>query len=67
MKIGFNFTLPGSLGMVQKMIKARQIDYVELLIDNFLHLPPQELIDAFDCPVGFHMMLSKYAENDLET
>jgi methanobactin biosynthesis cassette protein MbnB len=67
LKIGFNFTLPGSLGMVQEMIKARQIDYVELLIDNFLHLPPQELIDAFDCPVGFHMMLSKYLENDLET
>jgi methanobactin biosynthesis cassette protein MbnB len=64
MQIGFNFTLNGTLSMVQQMIENRQIDYVELLIDNFLHLPPAQLADSFDCPVAFHMMLSKYLEND---
>jgi hypothetical protein len=67
MRIGFNFTLPGTLDMVQQLIKERQIDYVELLIDNFLHLPPRQLADAFDCPIGFHIMLSKFLESDLET
>jgi hypothetical protein len=67
MKIGFNFTLPGTLGMVQQMIRERQIDYVELLIDNFLHVPPREIADAFDCPIGFHIMLSKFLESDVET
>jgi len=67
MQIGFNFTLNGSLGMVQQMLKERQIDYVELLIDNFLHIDPKELMSALDCPVAFHMMLSKYIENDQDS
>jgi uncharacterized protein len=64
MRIGFNFTLNGTLEMVQRMIRERQIDYCELLIDNFLHVPPKQLIDAFDCPVGFHIMLSKFLESE---
>lgn len=66
MLLGFNFTLNGTLGMVQQMLQERQIDYVELLIDNFLNMDPKELADAFACPVGFHIMLSRYLENDEE-
>jgi uncharacterized protein len=66
MQIGFNFTLNGTLDMVQRMIKERQIDYCEMLIDNFLHVPPKELIGAFDCPVAFHIMFSKFLERDPE-
>lgn len=64
MLIGFNFTLNGTIGMVQEMVQKRQIDYVEILIDNFLNIDPKELADAFNCPVAFHIMLSKYLEND---
>nr|7TCW_A Chain A, Methanobactin biosynthesis cassette protein MbnB [Methylosinus trichosporium OB3b]7TCW_B Chain B, Methanobactin biosynthesis cassette protein MbnB [Methylosinus trichosporium OB3b] len=66
MQIGFNFTLTGTLDMVQQMIKERKIDYVEMLIDNFVHLPPEQIADSFDCPVAFHIMLSKYLERDRE-
>ncbi|KAF2988753.1 methanobactin biosynthesis cassette protein MbnB [Methylocystis sp. MJC1] len=66
MQIGFNFTLNGTLEMVQRMVKERQIDYCELLIDNFFHFPVKELVDAFDCPVAFHIMFSKHLENDTE-
>lgn len=64
MQIGFNFTLNGTLDMVRRMLRERQIDYCELLIDNFLDIPVKELADAFECPVGFHIMLSKFLEND---
>lgn len=66
MQIGFNFTLNGTLDMVRRMVQERQIDYCELLIDNFLHFPVKELVDAFDCPVAFHIMFSKHLENDRE-
>ncbi|QGN00124.1 methanobactin biosynthesis protein MbnB [Methylocystis parvus] len=67
MQIGFNFTLNGTLDMVRRMVRERQIDYVELLIDNFLHFPVEDLTDAFDCPVAFHIMFSRHLENDRES
>ncbi|BBU60479.1 hypothetical protein MSC49_04140 [Methylosinus sp. C49] len=66
MQIGFNFTLNATLDMVQRMIKTRQIDYCELLIDNFLHVPPKELETTLDCPIAFHIMFSKFLESDDE-
>ena len=39
-------------------------DYVELLIDNFLAVPIEALMDGFAAPVGFHIMFSKFIEND---
>jgi uncharacterized protein len=62
MQIGFNFTLNGTLPMVKRMLQERQIDYCELLIDNFIHMPAKELIDAFESPVAFHIMFSRYME-----
>ncbi len=67
MRIGFNFTLGPTLELVQQLIAERHIDYCELLIDNFLQVPPAELAAAFDCPVGFHIMFSKFLENDEAT
>lgn len=64
MRIGFNFTLGDTAAMVRRLVAERRIDYVELLIDNFLPVPPDEIADAFGCPVGFHIMFSKFIEND---
>jgi hypothetical protein len=64
MQIGFNFTLGSTLGLVQRLIREHHIDFCELLIDNFLHVPPQELRAAFDCPIGFHIMFSEFIEQD---
>jgi uncharacterized protein len=67
MRLGFNYTLADTYEMVQRMIAEKHIDYVELLIDNFFCVPPAELAKAFPCPVGFHIMFSRFFENDRET
>lgn len=65
MQIGLNFTLGETLPMVQRLVAQKRIDYVELLVDNFIHLPPDHVAEAFSgIPVGFHIMFSKYIEND---
>ena len=66
MRLGFNFTLPDTYDMVRRMNAEGHIDYVELLIDNFLCVPPSEMAEAFPCPVGFHIMFSRFFESDLE-
>lgn len=67
MQLGFNFTLGGTYDMVRRMIDEKHIDYCELLIDNFLQVPPDQLAKSFDCcPVGFHIMMSKFIESDPE-
>ena len=66
MQIGLNFTLGNTLDLVQRLIREGEVDYCELLIDNFLHVPPHELAGAFDCPIGFHIMFSKFLESDPE-
>jgi uncharacterized protein len=67
MRIGFNFTLGDTYEMVQRMIAEGHIDYCEMLIDNFFCVPPAELATAFSCPVGFHIMFSRFLENDRDT
>ena len=67
MRLGFNFTLPDTYDMVRRMNAEGHIDYVELLIDNFLCVPPSEMAEAFPCPVGFHIMFSRFFESDLNS
>jgi hypothetical protein len=67
MRLGLNFTLPETYDMVRRLNAEGHIDYVELLIDNFLCVPPTELAKAFSCPVGFHIMFSRFLEEDRET
>lgn len=64
MQIGFNFTLTDTLGNVRRLIAEKRIAFCELLIDNFLHVPPAELASTFDCPVAFHIMHSRFLESD---
>ncbi|GGB46856.1 hypothetical protein GCM10011505_29970 [Tistrella bauzanensis] len=62
MQIGFNFTLGETAPMIRRLIAGGRIDYVELLIDNFLAIPATEIARAFDAPVGLHIMFSKFIE-----
>lgn len=66
MRIGFNFTLGETLPLFQQLVAERHIDFVEVLIDNFFHVEPKQLAGAFDCPIGFHIMFSKFMESDKE-
>ncbi len=64
MQIGFNYTLGSTYPFVRQMAQDGEIDYCELLIDNFLQVPPAELAAAFPCPLGLHIMFSRFLEND---
>jgi uncharacterized protein len=66
MQIGFNFTSGSTLPLFRQLISEGRIDFVEILIDNFLQVSPKELAAAFDCPVAFHIMFSKFLESDLD-
>ena len=60
MRLGFNFTLGDTYDMVQRLLAEGHIDYCEFLIDNFFCVDPEELSKAFDCPIGLHIMYSKF-------
>ncbi|MCR6651723.1 MAG: methanobactin biosynthesis cassette protein MbnB [Cellvibrionaceae bacterium] len=64
MRIGFNYTLGDTAPLVRRLLDSGRIDYVELLIDNFLSVPPEEMAQGFGAPVSFHIMFSKFIEND---
>ncbi|MDY0071642.1 MAG: methanobactin biosynthesis cassette protein MbnB [Thauera sp.] len=64
MQIGFNYTLGDTAPLVRRLLASRRIDYVELLIDNFLSVPLEDLVEGFGSPVGFHIMFSKFIESD---
>jgi uncharacterized protein (UPF0276 family) len=47
------------------LVRTGHADYYELLIDNFLHVPPAQLRQALgDAPVAFHIMQSRFLERD---
>jgi uncharacterized protein len=64
MRIGFNFTLGDTYDLVQQLLSEGRIDYCELLIDNFFCVDPVEIARAFDCPIGFHIMYSRFLETE---
>src|SRR5262245_33548996 len=66
MQIGFNFISGSTLPLYRQLISEGRIDFVEILIDNFLQVSPTKLPTTFDCPVGLHIMYSKFLENDLD-
>lgn len=60
MRIGFNFTRSEVLPIANKLLNDGHINYYEILIDNFLHLDPHELLATIKCPVAFHIMRSRF-------
>jgi methanobactin biosynthesis cassette protein MbnB len=67
MRLGFNFTLGSTYDMVKRLIAEGHIDYCEYLVDNFFCVDPDELAKAFDCPIGLHVMYSRFLEADRPT
>lgn len=67
MRLGFNFTSSNTYDLTNEFIKENKIQFVELLIDNFLHLRPEVVKkDLNGIPVAFHIMKSEYLEKDLQ-
>lgn len=67
MRIGANWTSPRHLPIVRSLLQEGQISFCEILIDNFLHLPPASLQSVFmDSPVAFHIMNSQFIQKDAD-
>lgn len=63
--IGVNVTSAESLAIARRLHDAGEIDFCELLIDNFLHLPGRELFKGCDgMPVAIHIMNSRFLDAD---
>lgn len=66
MKIGFNVTNPESYKIAIQLAKSGTIDFVEILLDNFIHLDPFQMVEKLEgLNVGFHIMKSEFIERDL--
>lgn len=65
--IGVNLTSAGQINKFIPMIESRNIDYIEILIDNFLYCDPYSVLDTFNnIPVAFHIMRSRFLERDYQ-
>ena len=62
-KIGYNMTAPHHLEMVNDFFRSGQIDYVELLADNFFNFQTSE-IEKIKAPLALHIMRSAFLEED---
>jgi uncharacterized protein (UPF0276 family) len=61
MKIGVNWTSPRHLPIVRSFLAEGKISYCEVMIDNFLHLTPAAVAEAFPgAPIAFHIMNSQF-------
>ena len=61
--VGVNWTRAVHLPLIRRMVREGQADFVEILIDNFLHVEPEDMLTALDgAPVAFHIMHSRFLE-----
>jgi len=65
MRCGVNLTSPSSLAVIKRLLDDGEVDFCEILVDNFLHLDPKMMCEFVgDVPVGFHIMWSRFLERD---
>lgn len=63
MQIGVNWISPPTLPIIQELLRQGQVDFCEIMVDNFIHLPPDEIKKALpDVPVSFHIVGSRFLE-----
>lgn len=65
MKLGANWTSPRHLPVLKALLDGGAIAFVEIMVDNFLHLSPDALAAAFPgVPLSFHVMNSQFIRRD---
>lgn len=71
MRIGVNWISPTSLSIIQQLIREGLVDFCEIMVDNFAHLPTEKIKSALpDVPIGLHIVTSRFLEksaNELQT
>ncbi len=61
MKHGVNLTGPSNVRTIQRLIRTKSINFVEILIDNFLHIDAGKIEDFLEgTPCAFHIMQSHF-------
>jgi uncharacterized protein (UPF0276 family) len=64
-EIGANITRASQLGEIGRMLEEGTIDFVEILLDNFLSCDPVSIRRALRTDnIGFHIMRSRFLERD---
>lgn len=64
-RVGVNYTASRHFPLIKELIDSGSVDYVEILIDNFLTVPAQSILEKFDhIPIAFHIMNSRFFETD---
>lgn len=67
MQIGVNWTYPQTFSIIEKLIQNKLIDFCELSLDNFIHLPPSKILTLLrDLPVSLHILSSRFLERSKE-
>ena len=62
-RVGVNYTSSRHFTLIKELIDARVVDFVEILIDNFLTVPAQSILEKFESiPLAFHIMNSRFLE-----
>jgi uncharacterized protein (UPF0276 family) len=65
MIIGANWTSPRHVPIIRELTRRGDVSFVEVMIDNFIHLSPEELTKAFPgIPLAFHVMNSHFITRD---
>lgn len=61
MKVGINWIAPANLPIIQRLIAAGLVDFCEIMLDNFIHLPATDLKHALpDLPLSVHIVSSNF-------
>ena len=60
-EIGVNWTTPRDSEVVEELVKSGRIDFVEIMIDNFLVATEDSIMDVLGgLPCSFHIMNSRF-------
>lgn len=66
MQIGINLISPHALPIVTRLLEEGLADFCEIMVDNFIHLPPEKILAAFPgVPLSLHIVASRFLEKSL--
>ncbi|TGW14583.1 DUF692 family protein [bacterium NHP-B] len=66
MRVGVNWTSPHNADLIKRLVDTGEVDFCELLIDNFLIYEPEVLLEALPTKAcAFHIMNSHFLHREL--
>lgn len=63
MKLGVNWLTPPTLPVISELLASGQVDFCEIMVDNFIHLPPADILKTLNgVPCSLHIVASRFLE-----